>query len=136
MKEQRKNEKSGGGVGDASEKLGRNRDKLNTALVVYTNASNALITAINDVCDNGWRELQPLLLKLIQFERTYNTVAITCSKELEGMEQMLNGIGEQVRRVGSERQGPGARTLIDTPFFATRFARRSTASTRLPRTLG
>ena len=93
-KEQKKNEKSGGGC-DASEKLGRNRDKLNTALLVYTNASNALITAINDLCDDGWKELQPLVLRLVQFERTYNSVGITMGKELEGVEQTIKGIGEQ-----------------------------------------
>ena len=93
-KELKKNEKSGG-IEQTSEKLGRNRDKFNAALLRYTNTSNALIFAVNDMTDNGWKELQPLVLKLIQFERSYCVVGNNVATELGVEEAKLKAIGNE-----------------------------------------
>ncbi|GMH86684.1 hypothetical protein TL16_g10621 [Triparma laevis f. inornata] len=95
-KELKKNEKSGGNE-QASEKLRRNRDKLNSALLSYTNSSNAVVLAVNDMCDEGWRELQPLVLKLVQFERTYCVVGNTVSTELGVEEGNIKYIGDEFK---------------------------------------
>ena len=52
-------------------KLDRNREKLHLANLMFANASQNLMSAVDEICDpdKGWRELQSVALKIVEFER-------------------------------------------------------------------
>ncbi|GMI34120.1 hypothetical protein TrCOL_g435 [Triparma columacea] len=67
----KKQQKAGTSMSE-DDKLVRNRQKLAKASLMYTSASEILCKAVDLVVDNGWKEVQGIALKIMQFERMYS----------------------------------------------------------------
>ena len=88
---------------DAAEKLKRNEEKLIAAKQTYNKMTTQLCILMEEVSERSWRDLHPLLVKVVQFDMTIANdeakILANCSQivsKLKGIAD-ANGISPQPR---------------------------------------
>mmetsp|Transcript_12994 Transcript_12994/g.27520 ORF Transcript_12994/g.27520 Transcript_12994/m.27520 type:complete len:308 (+) Transcript_12994:190-1113(+) len=90
-----------------SERLRRNEDKLAKARDEYETFVSALCVLLEEVTDSCWKDLQPLLIKIIQFEFTLNSDE---ARFLQNINHALDALEDVARKHGLDvnaPEGPG-----------------------------
>ena len=90
-----------------AEKLRRNEDKLQRARNEYESFVSSLCVLLEEVTSSSWKDLQPLLIKIIQFDWTLNEYEAMFLQSINGS---LDGLEEVASKYGLDvnaQEGPG-----------------------------
>mmetsp|Transcript_21626 Transcript_21626/g.62048 ORF Transcript_21626/g.62048 Transcript_21626/m.62048 type:complete len:310 (+) Transcript_21626:218-1147(+) len=89
------------------ERMRRNTEKLQKARNEYESFVSALCVLLEEVTDSCWKDLQPLLTKIIQFEYTLNADE---ARFLQNINHALDALEDVARKHGLDvnaPEGPG-----------------------------
>jgi len=89
------------------ERMRRNTEKLQNARNGYESFVTDLCVLLEEVTDSCWKDLQPLLVKIIQFEWTLNSDE---ARFLQNINHALNALEDVARKHGLDvnaPEGPG-----------------------------
>ena len=89
------------------ERIRRNADKLQRARDEYESFVSALCVLLEEVTGSCWKDLQPLLTKIIQFEHTINADE---ARFLQNINHALDALEDVARKHGLDvnaAEGPG-----------------------------
>jgi hypothetical protein len=98
------------------DKMDRNKEKLEEAELLYSQESEKLVKAVDEVIDLGYEELRPLLLKISQWERMYiRALGDDMTKALQEVENQLVEQKPKAEGEGFKRAIDIITSLSDTP---------------------
>jgi len=86
-----------------TEKLERNRDKLEEANKLYQHAAKDLFLLLEEVVERSWRDLHPLFMRLLQLETNSST------DDYNVIQSDLKSVMSKVKQVGTKNQINGQR---------------------------
>eukprot|EP00586_Coscinodiscus_wailesii_P022030 CAMPEP_0172498512 /NCGR_PEP_ID=MMETSP1066-20121228/113479_1 /TAXON_ID=671091 /ORGANISM="Coscinodiscus wailesii, Strain CCMP2513" /LENGTH=681 /DNA_ID=CAMNT_0013271805 /DNA_START=108 /DNA_END=2153 /DNA_ORIENTATION=- len=79
----------------SQEKLARNEEKLKTSKKEYGVFAQSLCMLIDEIVNRAWKDLQPLLVKMAQFDTTMSASEANTMKNLNVVIDQLKGIGQR-----------------------------------------